>query len=430
MPFRWVAVPLVFAGIIPFAACSSKPATEGVAATKTQSIQGGIEDGPAHPYAVGICVGRRGDCRGFCSGTLILPNVVVTARHCVDETPDEIDCTAQTPPTFGAPSGGVNWITTNHDMFQASEGWHAIERVVRPAGNTICGHDIALLVLTDVIAESEAKPVIPGVQYPMGDRRYARSFAAIGFGNEAPTGASAGIRRIREKIDVLCIPGNEALPCPPSLPTGEFISDDGTCQGDSGSSALETTSFNSGRPVSFGVLSRGTESTDGKTCQLGAYTRLDRWRDFVVDAAAEASNNWTLYPKPIPDWTVYVPPPPAETETDAGTADARPRAKLEDGYACGDNAECQSNVCADTGAGKACTTTCDDAGACAEGMVCKDAICIYGTIDPAPTAPVTTATSGCSVGPHSKARVGGSFALMAALALAVRRRGNRRHEGR
>src|SRR5689334_1822864 len=53
-------------------------------ASTAQAIQGGTADGSAHPFAVGVCIGQKGNCSEFCSGALILPNVVATARHCVD----------------------------------------------------------------------------------------------------------------------------------------------------------------------------------------------------------------------------------------------------------------------------------------------------------------------------------------------------------
>lgn len=433
MQFRWLGAPVALVSALVFQACSSREApktTEPSAARIAQPIQGGEDDGPAHPYAVGICRGRKGRCLGVCSGTLILPNLVVTARHCVDESPDQIECDKN--PQFGGSSSNVNWITTSENMAQSDTGWHAIERIVRPNSNDFCGKDIALLVLADVIDSKEAEPAIPGVQYSMTDDRYSRSFTAVGYGLTAPETEdnvdTAGTRRIRHKIDVRCIPGDERIPCPPFVNPGEFVSGDGTCEGDSGSGALETSSFVVGKPVSFGMLSRGGESDDHLTCQGGVYTRLDQWRDLVVDTANEASKSWTLYPKPVPDWTIYVPPPPPRT--DAGTKPkitAKP--KLDDGYECDDNSECVNNVCADTGGGKACTKACDSAasGTCADGMYCKDAICVYGT-PPAVGAPsTTTTTTGCSMGPaqaRNGSRVGLAALIGGAIAMGRRRRKN------
>lgn len=446
MRFRWLgasalvrvlAVSLGIAGLA--SGCSHASPKEGSgersnAASTTQAIQGGIDDGANHPYAVGVCAGPKGNCQGFCSGALILPNVVVTARHCVNQTPKTIDCTANPPIRFGA-SEGVSWITTNNKMFQSTLGWHQVDQIIVPTDDRVCGHDIALLVLKDVVPAAEAAPVIPGVQYPMGDlNKYAQSFTAIGYGNTSPQGFTAGTRRIRQNIQVLCIPGDEFRDCPveASVNDNEFIGGDGTCEGDSGSSAYETQSFLKNKPVSFGVLSRGGQSDDGLTCKQSLYTRLDKWRDLVVQAADTASKNWTLYPKPVPDWTIFVPPPP-----DAGAPEAGPPKKLGDGDTCTGNAQCKSNVCADTGGGLVCTIACDEAvpGTCNEGMVCKRSVCVVdvpAAVPPAATTTSTTTTEGCSVGPAtgsgSNQAPWRAMGLAAALALVLvaRRHGHSR----
>jgi hypothetical protein len=402
-----------------------------------EAIQGGTDDGTAHPYAVGVCADRTANpnnpCSSFCSGALILPNVVVTARHCVDNTTKIIDCT--TNPTFGARHSTL-WITTSNQMFgNPSTGWHQVKSVVTPTDDHVCGHDIALLVLNDVVDNAEAKPAIPGVQYAMGDlNRYTHRFTAIGFGNTSPQGFSAGTRRIRQALSVACIPGDADISCPAGFNDSEFYGSDGPCEGDSGSSAFEQGTFLGGNPVSFGVLSRGGESADGLTCKGSLYTRLDKFRDLVLQAADAASNNWTLYPKPVPDWTVYVPPPP-----DAGVDSSVPKpTNRPSGYACADNSECKSNVCADTGAGKACTVACDEAAdptTCPEAFVCKAGVCVQdlggdpAVAEPPPPAKTTTTTSGgCAMRPGTQPEGPLGLLLFAGATgwvLSSRRRGRR-----
>lgn len=446
-----VGAALSFVGIVVCSplGCSQSPSRASRESAPTgstgQAIQNGTLDGTAHPYAVGVCVGgSKGNCQEFCSGALILPNVVVTARHCVDQSPKIVDCSAN--PTFGASNGGLN-VTTDSSMFQSTKGWHHVGSVSLPTDDHVCGHDIALLILDDVIPASEAKPVVPGVQYPMTDfyMHPHRTVTAIGYGNTAPTGFTAGTRRISSSpIDILCIPGDELIPCPADFNDNEFYTGDGTCEGDSGSSAFDAQSVTDNAPFTFGVLSRGGDNAGdaGQTatlCKGGLYTRLDKFRDLVVQTADAASKNWTLYPKPVPDWTIYVPPP-----TDAGV-DAPPPPKKPlraDGVACDANTDCTSNLCADVGSGKACTAACDESvtpTTCISGYVCKGALCVQdlGSDPAAPAAapaPATTTTSGCSVArspgtPGSGRSSGGplgalGIAAAAALGLAGRRRRN------
>ncbi|MEA2750880.1 MAG: hypothetical protein QOI41_5023 [Myxococcales bacterium] len=427
----------------------SSPGESVPTASTSQAIQGGTADGTAHPYAVGVCIGGGpGNCQAFCSGALILPNVVVTARHCVDQSPKIVNCAAN--PSFGAANGSLD-ITTNPSMSQGTAGWHHVGSVSLPTDKHICGNDIALLILDDVIPATEAKPVTPGVQYPMTDfyKHPHRTLAAIGYGNTGPTGFTAGTRRIRSPIDILCIPGDTLIPCPADFNANEFYSDDGTCEGDSGSSAYDAQSVTDNAPFTFGVLSRGGDNAGdagqpATLCKGGLYTRIDMFRDLVVQTADAASNNWTLYPKPVPDWTIYVPPP-----VDAGVdAAPPPKAPRANGVGCDVDEDCTSKLCANVGPGKACTTTCDETvtpTTCQDGYICKGSLCVIddgstpGT-PPTPGAgptPQSTTTSGCSIAgtPGAPGPTGGSggplgmlgIATAGALVLAARRR---RHAAR
>src|SRR3990172_7411309 len=52
-----------------------------------------LDRGAAPPFAVGVCATNSGpgNCSFLCSGALIAPNLVLTARHCVSQTPQTID---------------------------------------------------------------------------------------------------------------------------------------------------------------------------------------------------------------------------------------------------------------------------------------------------------------------------------------------------
>src|SRR5204862_251245 len=84
----WAAAP---AGAAVAGCGTSSPPRED-ARVSTAAIQGGEID-TTHKFAVGVCAGGAGpgDCAYICSGALIAPNLVVTARHCFQDAPDPLN---------------------------------------------------------------------------------------------------------------------------------------------------------------------------------------------------------------------------------------------------------------------------------------------------------------------------------------------------
>ncbi|HEY8924931.1 MAG TPA: trypsin-like serine protease, partial [Polyangia bacterium] len=271
--------------------CGNNP-TGGTATT--HPIQGGTND-TKHLFAVGI-LANAGGGTALCSGALIAPNLVATARHCVAAVPADgvIDC----PSTkFGALTSAKNIVVTTDADLRAATTSVAVSKVIVPSGadqTAVCGNDIALLILAQNISLPDY--VTPVISPPMSDHtRYSATVTAIGYGITSAndtSGSSAGVRRIRQGIALTCIPEDPTFPnCYPSrtlpITAAEFSSGNGTCEGDSGSDAYEQDNFDSGKWFGFGVLSRGASS--GSTCVGGIYTRFDAWSSLLIDAAKQAS---------------------------------------------------------------------------------------------------------------------------------------------
>jgi Trypsin len=290
--------------------CSSGPAPTDRIAMTSSAIQGGTTDA-THTFAVGVVqlAQEAQNMVAFCSGVLLAPNLVATARHCVAElTSTTIDCTSS---TFGALYPASQVLVTTDTTITMNSAFKAVSKVIVPTGanqTAVCGNDIALMILDEnVTLPQYAEPVITP---PMTDAQYRPVVTAIGYGIDTPTdtqGNSAGIRRIRQDVPLTCIPNDSSFtdcftdPSAKSVLTaGEFVSGDSTCEGDSGSAAFEQGNFDNDKWLAFGVLSRGGVSQDGTTCDQPIYSRFDAWGSLIVgaaqQAAQQASANGAGYP--------------------------------------------------------------------------------------------------------------------------------------
>lgn len=302
-------------------------------------------------FVVGIYA-RNG---GMCSGSLIAPNVVLTARHCIAPTTGTYVQCGQSPFGNNFSPGNVFVTTDTRFPFYNQNGqWYRVSEIVTPdTGNDTCGYDVALLVLSENVPSHVTEPIEPRVDSPP---EKGETYTAIGYGatcspqnqNDSCPQGPAGTRRRQDGLTVQCTRGE----CKPAfqIKESEWQGEKDVCSGDSGGPAIDS----EGRVI--GVASRG--GAVGTSCVYPIYSGVDSWKKLIVTTVLDAAKAGGYTP---PDWAVLddeEPEPEPEPEPDAGTDDddageTEPDCTSND--QCGEGEACVEGVCvADCATGNAC----------------------------------------------------------------------------
>jgi hypothetical protein len=338
--------------------------------------------------------------------------------------------------------------------------------ILVPSGagtDMVCGDDIALLILDAPIMLPGGYPngyVMPAISPPLTDPSRSTTITAIGYGIDTPTddsGASAGTRRIKENVSLACIPNDpnfvDCFTDPQAtqyLTAAEFVSgDETTCEGDSGSGVYDQTQFDAGKWVSYGVLSRGSVSTDGQNCVEPIYTRFDHWGPLLSQAAATATAaSKGLYG--LPSWATGVSlpvdaatiPPPSDAgqgaapdgATSGGSSSGAATTVGDNGTTCNTSSQCNSGNCvAFDGTHYYCAIPCTSANACPDTFACEGPAGGNFCFPASSVSPASGGgrSGGCAVATMPSRRNGahdldGGGTLIAALAVLAGRVGRRR----
>jgi hypothetical protein len=260
----------------------------------------------------------------LCTGYLIMPDLVLTARHCaapvIDATGGCVATEAGPPSTGGTPlAPGQIVVSTDAVLGPASKPIAVAEVTVLPdsAGKPLCGNDVALLRLASPLTAITPIPLRVDAPPVSGE-----TFTGVGYGSSKPApDDDSGTRRARTDLAVASVgaSGDRTL-------ESEWIAAEGPCAGDSGSPALDA------EGASFGVMSRGPKSK----CQSMIYQRIDVHAAWLKEHALASASRLGTSP---PAWVGA----PADGGDDAAadaslpdsSPDASPTPTLKSGCAVG-----------------------------------------------------------------------------------------------
>jgi hypothetical protein len=270
LSLRCGLAPLAGLALAGLASCSDTSVEPQILRTALGAIEGGVVD-ENNTSVMGVFSQSSG---GSCSGTLIAPNLFLTAQHCVAEVPTSFVICGRTQ--FGSVYPASGFVaTTNVSLFAGfRDGYSGSEVYIPPGDRDLCGQDIALIILDGNVPESETIPYVPRIDEPVSQ---GEEYVAVGYGQTA-SGGGAGTRRIIENRFVQCN-GEECDPFGSGqVQFGEWVGSDGTCQGDSGGPALDD------QLRVIGVLSRGADG-----CRSSTYTGIAENADWLREVGRIAA---------------------------------------------------------------------------------------------------------------------------------------------
>ncbi len=227
-----------------------------------------------------------------CTATLVAPNLIVTARHCISPTPSgTFMCEADGGATGAAGTYGPDALPFNSLVFVGPNAPAAFNPSTAQAHGTQYFHDSAAAVCNDDVALVEIAPPIttaPLAVLPSSDTvTQGEPITVVGWG--ATEDADLPSSRVERTGVTVVTVGPSTTSSGGALGDREFIASESVCSGDSGGPAFDS----SGTLV--GVVSRGPVNTTlpyGQGC-IGTehtFSKTASFQDLIATAFAAAGD--------------------------------------------------------------------------------------------------------------------------------------------
>jgi hypothetical protein len=263
-------------------------------ATAAQPVIGGKASGPEDDATVQLITPS-----GTCSGILVAPNLVATARHCIAiaDRNAVVRCSSD-----GTALTDDMVLIADHELsdirFYVGDSYYvgddSPELVVAYAqelfstnSDTICRNDLALVVL-----DRDLEGIEPVAMRLFSGVSLEERMSVVGYGMTAEEGV--GGRHRRDDVKVLDVGESEYSGAASSLVDRTFALGPGACKGDSGGPALAE----SGAVV--GVFSLAGSDDCAVTTTQNVYTQLAPFRDLILEAFDAAGGEPWFEGEPAP----------------------------------------------------------------------------------------------------------------------------------